>query len=97
MHRFSIFATISVATNFVVLTTFFLAAFVLNERRIAARRVDCCCCIVSAKAAAADAVEASAAGAHPEGGFHMHAACLTSICHRCALLESLAISLAHPK
>ena len=49
MCRFCIYATICVATNFVVLVTLFLASFVLSERRMAANRLDCCCCWTSSK------------------------------------------------
>ena len=47
--RFCIYATICVATNFVALSTFFLATFVLSERRIAANKLDLCCCYTSSK------------------------------------------------
>ena len=71
--RFSIYATICVATNFVVLTTFFLAAFVLNERRMAAHRLDCCCCIVAAAAKAQPSDGASTDGSSESAGAHPHA------------------------
>lgn len=47
--RFCIYATICVATNFVALSTFFLATFVLSERRIAANKLDLLCCYTSKK------------------------------------------------
>jgi Sterol-sensing domain of SREBP cleavage-activation len=71
--RFSIYATICVATNFVVLTTFFLAAFVLNERRMAAHRLDCCCCIVAAAAKTQPGDAASTDGSSVSAGAHPHA------------------------
>ena len=69
--RFSIYATICVATNFVVLTTFFLAAFVLNERRMAAHRLDCCCCVVAAAAKAQPGDEASMDGSSESAGVQL--------------------------
>ena len=69
--RFSIYATICVATNFVVLTTFFLAAFVLNERRMAAHRLDCCCCVVAAAVKARPGDEASMDGSSESAGVQL--------------------------
>ena len=62
LRRFCIYATICVATNFIVLATFFLGVFVLSERRMAANRLDCCCWKVSTRPSgfAADADMASA-------------------------------------
>ena len=70
LRRFCIYATICVATNFVVLATFFLATFVLSERRMAANRLDCCCCWTNSKPSGFVADEPDLASA--EKGMHVH-------------------------